>query len=98
MKTVKKKSRHIGSSLDDFLEEEGIYDEVTALVIKEKIAFQLRKRMQARKVSINGMAKAMHTSRTQIQRLLSPTDGNVTLATLQKAASVLGRRVRLELV
>ncbi len=93
-----RKNPHIGSSLDDFLEEEGIYDEVTALVIKEKIAYQIRKRMAAKKLSVNGMAKAMKTSWTQVHRLLDPRNGNVTLATLQKAASIVGRRVRLELV
>jgi antitoxin HicB len=93
-----RKNHHIGSSLDDFLEEEGIYDEVTALVIKEKIAYQIKKRMAAKKLSVNGMAKAMKTSRTQVHRLLDPRNGNVTLATLQKAASIVGRRVRLELV
>ena len=95
---TKKNNPHLGSTLDDFQKEEGIYDDVTALVIKEKIAFQIRQRMQAKRGSINGMAKAMRTSRTQIQRLLNPTDENVTLATLQKAAAVLGRTVRLELV
>jgi antitoxin HicB len=96
--TKAKKNPHIGSSLDDFLKEDGIYDEVTALVIKEKIAFQLKQRMAAKKISINGMAKAMKTSRTQIHRLLDPANGNVTLATLQKAAALMGRKVRLELV
>ena len=96
--TKAKKNPHIGSSLDDFLKEDGIYEEVTALVIKEKIAFQLKQRMAAQKISINGMAKAMKTSRTQIHRLLDPANGNVTLATLQKAATLMGRKVRLELV
>lgn len=95
---MKKKNPHLGSSLDDFLKEEGIYDEVTNLVLKEKIAFQLKQRMAARKISQNEMAKAMRTSRTQIQRLLDPQNGNVTLATLQKAAAVVGKKVRLELV
>jgi len=94
----KKKNPHIGTSLDDFLKEDGTYDEITALVIKEKIAYQLKQRMAAKKISINTMAKAMKTSRTQIHRLLDPANGNVTLATLQKAASIVGRNVRLELV
>jgi len=93
-----RKNPHIGSSLDDFLKDEGVYDEVAALVIKEKVAFQLKKRMAARKISVNAMAKAMRTSRTQIHRLLDPKNGNVTLATLQRAAAVVGRSVRLELV
>lgn len=96
--TKAKRNPHIGSSLDDFLKDENIYDEVTALVIKEKIAHQLKRRMAAKKISVNTMAKAMKTSRTQINRLLDPRNGNVTLATLQKAASIVGRSVRLELV
>jgi hypothetical protein len=96
--TKKAKNPHIGSSLDSFLKEEGIYDEVTALVIKEKIAHQLKTRMRAKKILVNSMAKSMNTSRTQIHRLLDPKNGNVTLATLQKAAAVVGRSIRLELV
>lgn len=95
---MKKANPHIGSSLDDFLKEDGIYDEVSSLVIKEKIAHQLKKRMAAKRLSVNSMARAMGTSRTQINRLLDPKNGNVTLATLQKAAKVVGRSVRLELV
>ena len=94
----RRKNPHIGSSLDDFLKDEGIYDEVDALVAKEKIAFQLRERMKAENISINRMAVAMKTSRTQVHRLLDPKNGNVTLATLQKAAGIVGRRIRLELV
>jgi predicted XRE-type DNA-binding protein len=93
-----KKNPHIGSSVDDFLKDEGIYEDVHALVIKEKIAFQLKQRMHTAKISVNGMAKAMCTSRTQVNRLLDPQNGNVTLATLQKAAAIVGRKVRLELV
>lgn len=96
--TKRRKNPRIGSSLDNFLKEEGIYDEVTALIIKEKIAFQLKERMKERKISINRMAQAMKTSRTQIHRLLDPENGNVTLATLQKAAGIVGRTVRVELV
>lgn len=96
--TKAKKNPHIGSSLDSFLKEEGVYDDIVALVIKEKIAFQLKQRMAAKRISVNGMAKAMNTSRTQINRLLDPNNGNVTLATLQKAAAIVGRAVRLELV
>lgn len=96
--TKAKKNPHIGSSLDSFLKEEGVYDDIVALVIKEKIAFQLKQRMVAKRISVNGMAKAMNTSRTQINRLLDPNNGNVTLATLQKAAAIVGRAVRLELV
>jgi predicted XRE-type DNA-binding protein len=96
--TKKKSNPHQGSSIDDFLKEEGIYDEVHALVIKEKIAFQLKQRMAARKISVSGMARAMRTSRSQVDRLLDPSNGNVTLSTLQKAAAVVGRSVKVELI
>lgn len=96
MKT--KKNPHLGSTLDSLLKEEGIFDHAMALVIKEKIAFQLKQRMAAKKISVNSMAKAMKTSRSQITRLLDPHNGNVTLASLQKAAAVVGRSVKLELV
>jgi antitoxin HicB len=94
----KKKNPHLGPALDDFLKEDGLYDELHTLVIKEKIAFQLKQRMTAKKISINTMAKTMRTSRSQVHRLLDPKNGNVTLSTLQKAAAIVGREVRLELV
>ena len=98
MKQRKARNPHIGSTVDQFLKDEGILEEVSALVAKEKIAFQLKERMRAQHISINGMARAMRTSRTQVHRLLDPKNGNVTLATLQKAAAIVGRAIRLELV
>ena len=98
MKMRKRGNPHVGSTIDEFLKDEGIFDEVSALVIKEKIAFQLRQHMKAAHISINRMAQEMRTSRTQIHRLLDPRNGNVTLATLQKAASIVGRKIRLELI
>src|SRR5947209_4122756 len=98
MKKPKPRNAHIGSTVDEFLTEEGIFDEVSALVVKEKIAFQIKARMKAQRISVNRMAREMRTSRTQIQRLLDPKNGNVTLATLQKAAGVVGRTIRLELI
>lgn len=92
-----KKNKHIGSTLDDFLEEEGVFEAFQARAIKEVVAWQLQQAMKRRKLSKAGMAKAMRTSRTQIDRLLNPDDGNVTLATLQRAALVVGRKLRLEL-
>lgn len=89
---------HHGSSLDDFLAEEGVLDEFQAQAIKEVIAWQIEQAMKERKLSRKRMAELMGTSRSQIARLLSPEDGNVTLATLQKAAGVVGRKVRVELV
>jgi antitoxin HicB len=95
---AKKRNTHVGSSLDRFLKEDGIYDDAMALVIKEKITFQLRQRMALRKISVSGMAKAMRTSRSQINRLLDPHNGNVTLASLQMAAAIVGRSVKPQLV
>ncbi len=93
-----RKNKHIGATLDDFLEEEGVLEAFEARAIKEVIAWQLQQAMKQHKLSKARMAAAMGTSRTQIDRLLNPDDGNVTLATLQRAAIVVGRKVRLELV
>ena len=88
----------LGSTLDDFLKTEGVLEEFQATAIKEVIAWQLQKAMTDQKLSKNKMAEMMHTSRAQLDRLLDPKAGNVTLETLQRAASVLGRTIRLELV
>jgi hypothetical protein len=87
-----------GSSLDDFLKEEGIYDQVVALVEKEIIAWQLQQEMKKRRITKTRMAELMKTSRTQVDKLLNPKDGNVTIKTLQKAASVVGKRFEVRLV
>ena len=86
------------STLDDFLKSEGKLDEFEAVAIKEVLAWQIGEAMKARKISRKGLAERMKTSRSQIGRLLDPHDGNVTLTTLQRAATVIGRRLRLELV
>jgi predicted XRE-type DNA-binding protein len=94
----KKTNPHRGSTLDCFLSEEGILEETQNLAIKEVLAWQIQQAMTARKLSRNRMAQEMGTSRSQISRLLDPKDGNVTLATLQRAAKIVGRKVRVELV
>lgn len=94
----KKTSPHRGSTLDSFLSEEGILEETQNLAIKEVLAWQIQQAMTARKLSRNRMAQEMGTSRSQIGRLLDPTDGNVTLSTLQRAAKIVGRKVRIEFV
>lgn len=86
------------STLDDFLKEEGKREEFEAVAIKEVLAWQIAEAMKAGNISRNGMAQRMKTSRSQIGRLLDPKDGNVTLATLQRAASIVGRKLRLELI
>jgi DNA-binding Xre family transcriptional regulator len=93
----KRKNPHIGSSLDDFLREEGVLEEMQAVAIKEVIAWQLQKAMKERKLSKNRMAQLMKTSRAQLDRLLDPEHGNITIETLQRAANVLGRSLRIEI-
>lgn len=87
-----------GSTLDSFLQEEGVLEQMTARAIKEVIAWQLGEAMRQRRMSKSALARVMRTSRTQVDRVLDPENGNVTLETLQKAAAVVGRRVELQLV
>jgi antitoxin HicB len=89
---------HWGSTLGDFLREEGIYEEVTTGAIKKVIAWQLTEEMKKKSITKKRFAELMHTSRAQIDRILDPDKGNVTIETLQRAASLLGRQIRLELV
>jgi hypothetical protein len=91
------KNRYIGSSFDDFLEEEGILQEVEEGSIKRVLAFQIEREMKTKGLSKTAMAKRMDTSRPSLDRLLNPTNESVTLNTMKKAASVLGRRLRIEL-
>lgn len=91
-------NRHRGSTLDSFLEEEGVLEEFQARAIKEVIAWQLADAMRERNLSKNKLATLMGTSRTQVTRVLDPNDGNVTIETLQRAAQVVGRKVQLQLV
>ena len=92
------KKTNIGSSFDSWLREEGIYQEVTATAIKRVLARQVEAAMKEKNFSKAEMARRMHTSRASLDRLLDPENAAVTLATLQKAAIVVGRQVRLELV
>jgi hypothetical protein len=86
------------STLDDFLVGEGKREEFEAVAIKEVLAWQIAEAMKVGRISQNGLAQRMKTSRTQVRRLLDPKDGNVTLNTLQRAAKMVGRSLRLELV
>jgi antitoxin HicB len=91
------KNRHVGSSLDDFLKEENIYEEAQAQAIKEVIVWQLIEAMQQKSMSKTRMAILLKTSRSQIDRLLDPA-ADVTLSTLQRAAALVGRKVQIELI
>lgn len=93
-----KKKRRIGSSFEDFLKAEGAYEETSALAIKRVLAWQLESAMEKEHLTKNEMAKRMHTSRSQLDRILDPNNDKIQLDTVFKAARALGREVRLELV
>lgn len=95
---MKKQNKHLGSSLDDFLKEEGILEETRTIAIKEAIAWQVQQAMLMDNISKVEMAKRMHTSRAAFDRLLDPGNGAVTLQTLSRAATAIGRGLRIELV
>jgi antitoxin HicB len=90
-------NKHQGSTLDALLEEEGVREEFEAKAVKEVIAWQLAEAMKARNLSKKKMAELMKTSRAQLDRLLDPSKGNVTLDTMRKAAAVVGRQLHIEL-
>jgi predicted XRE-type DNA-binding protein len=89
--------KHLGSTIDDFLKEEGIFAEAQAQAIKEVVAWQLAQAMKKRKLTKSRMASLLKTSRTQVDRLLDPKN-DITLSSLQRAAAMVGRRVMIELV
>ena len=90
-------TKHIGSSFDDFLQEEGMHEEVTAAAVKRVIAWQFAQAMKDQKISKTEMAARMHTSRMVVNRLLDESDTSVTLATLARASIALGTPLRFEL-
>ncbi len=96
----KKSTRSVNelTTLDSFLKEEGKLEEFEAVAIKEVLAWQIAEAMRVQNLSRKRLAERMGTSRSQVGRLLDPKDGNVTLATLQRAARIVGRTLRLELV
>ncbi len=89
----RKRMNHSGSTFDSFLEEEGIRDEVEAVAIKRVLAWQLEQAMQEQQKSKQAMAKQLHTSRSQLDRLLDPQNVSVTLDTITRVARALGKRV-----
>lgn len=91
------KAENIGSNFDDFLQEEGLLDEANAVAIKRVIAWQIDQEMKAQKLTKSAMAKKMRTSRAALNRLLDETDTSLTLTTLSRAATVLGKKFRIEL-
>ncbi len=84
-------------TLNDFLEEENIAEEVNAVAIKRVISWQVQQAMEHQHLSKKAMAERMHTSRSQLDRLLDPGYTGITLDLLSKAAKAVGRELRLEL-
>jgi len=89
----RKRRDHSGSTFDSFLEEEGIRAEVEAVAIKRVLAWQLAEAMQEQQKTKQAIAKELHTSRSQLDRLLDPENVSVTLDTITRAARALGKRV-----
>jgi antitoxin HicB len=87
-----------GSSFEDYLKEEGNADEINAIAVKRVLAWQIEQAMAKDNMSKNQMAKAMSTSRSQLDRILDPDNSRIQLDTVIKAAHVLGRELRIELI
>ena len=90
--------RHVGSSFDDFLAEQGILGAVSAVALKRVVAWEVARIMAEKSLSKAEMARRMKTSRATIDRLLDPANPSVTLQTLDRAAAALGRRLEVRLV
>jgi antitoxin HicB len=95
---MKKQNKHVGSSLNEFLSEEGILEETRSIAIKEALAYQVQAVMTKNKITKVEMARRMKTSRAALDRLLDPGSDAVTLQTLSRAAAAIGRGLRIELV
>jgi hypothetical protein len=95
---VKRSNRHIGSSLDEFLQAEGVLEETRAVALKETLAWQVQQAMEKENITKVEMARRMNTSRAALDRLLDPGNASVTLQTLSRAAHAIGRGLRIELV
>ena len=94
---TKKSHPHIGSNLEDFLREEGRLEEATAIAIKRVLAWEFQQAMEKANVTQAEMARRMKTSRAVIRRLLDQNDSSITLSTISKAATALGKNIRLKL-
>ncbi len=92
------KHKNIGSDFDDFLNDEGLLADTEATAIKRVIAFQVDSLMKERKISKTSMVKQMNTSRSSLDRLLDPANTSITLQTLERAAHVIGKKLKIEFV
>jgi len=92
-----KKNPHWGTTLDAFLDAEGIREAAKAEAVTRVVAWQLTQEMKRQGITKATLAEKMHTSRAQVDRILK-AKGNITIDTLQRAAALVGRELRLELV
>ena len=90
-------TQHIGSSFDDFLQEEGIFEAVNAVAVKRVLAWQIAQAMKEQNLTKTALAEKMHTSRASLNRLLDEEDTSLTLTTLTSAANALGKQIKIEL-
>ncbi|HET8731256.1 MAG TPA: XRE family transcriptional regulator [Moraxellaceae bacterium] len=88
---------HIGSSLDDLMQDDGLLEHATALAVKRVIVWQIEEEMKAQALTRTALAARMHTRRAALNRLLDETDTSLTLTTLASAAAALGKKLRIEL-
>jgi len=91
------KNKHIGSSFDEFLQDEGILAEAEASAVKRVLAYQIEKEMSDRNISKSALANMMKTSRSSLNRLLDPANSSVTLLTLQSVALALGKKLKVQM-
>jgi antitoxin HicB len=92
------KSKHHGTRVEQFLEDEGILEEATIIAVKRVVAWKLLEAMKKKMINKAQMAKMMKTSRSQLDRVLDPNDGNITLFTLLRAARLVDQKLKVELV
>ena|ERR1700730_8994564 len=97
-KVPRNKNPYRGSSFDDFLEEEGILEEVQAVALKRALALKLADIIKKKRITKSAIAKQMRTSRAALNRVLDPDNTSVTLATLTRAARAVGGRIKVELI
>ncbi len=97
MAKVKKGSIAQDETFDEFLNEEGLLAQAEEMAIKELIAEQIQSAMKTQGITKTAMALKMHTSRRQLERLLDRENPSVTLSTLRRAATAVGRKLKVEL-
>jgi DNA-binding Xre family transcriptional regulator len=97
MAKAKKKNPHVGGDFEEYLEEQGVLEEVTAAALKRVLAWELAQAMKKANVSQAELARRMKTSRAAVHRLLNEDDPSVTLSTISRAAAALGRGVKLRI-